>query len=539
MNLSIAKRIWLLIGITAVALAAVGGIGLIGTKNLQSSVLNINDKTLPRLAAFDDIRTQVFLIQVDASSHALSNQSYRKEPLDADITKIRKQIDLQFKQYEQLTTDDTDKQMLMKDRELYDAYMVQVDKLLNYSRSEENTFLRITLEKGVDPSSSKLRIALEKHQAYLREQASMEGKTSGAAAINASLFSGVTVLFGIIAVALFGSIIGRSIIKGLNSVQNTVSKIETDLNFTLRVPAESNDELGKMAAALNRLLERLQSNLNAIASCANKVSGASAYMTDASVQVANASEEQSTSAASVAASIEELTVSISHVGDSAGTTRGSTAQAGVLAENGRKVVEQTVADINAIAEAVKAASARIQELGVQSDKITAVVAVIREVADQTNLLALNAAIEAARAGEQGRGFAVVADEVRKLAERTAKSTHEITSMVESVRLGAKSAEEGMKLAVARVATGVARTDEISQSIKQIQESSVETVVMVNDISSAISEQATASTSIAQQIEKIAQMAEQCSESASGTAKSAKELDGHAAEMRKIVDAYTL
>ena len=538
-NLSIAKRIWLMIILAAVALATVGGIGFFGVTSLQKSIQRINNETIPRLSAIDDIKSHTYLTRVNALRHTLVLEEDRKKPIDKDILASRAIIEKQLKEYEQLAVDDKDREMLKEDRQLYATYVKGMEKLLELSRANDNAFARIALDKDVDPVADKLRAALETHQKYVREQVAETGQASESSAKRVAGSSGLAILLGVAAIAGVGMIIGRSIVHGLISVQKTIGRIENDLDLSLRVPAKYHDEFGNMARALNRLLERLQKSISAIAESAAKVSAASAGMTDASDQVARASEEQSSSASSMAASVGELTVSINHVGDRASETKHSTVEAGVLADNGRRVVEQTIDHINAIADAVKQASERIRELGVQSDRITSMVAVIREVADQTNLLALNAAIEAARAGEQGRGFAVVADEVRKLAERTAKSTQDITSMVDAVRNGAKSAEEGMQIAVERVAAGVSLSSEASESIHKISDSSQHTVVMVNEISGAISEQATASTSIAQQVERIAQMAEECSAAAKGGADSAHQLDQLSAEMNKIVSVYKI
>ena len=539
MSLSIAKRIWLMIGLAAIVLVVVGAIGFVGVKGGQKTIQGINEETLPRIAAIDDIKSNVFLISVESLRHTLVLESDRKEVFDKGIASSRALIAQRMTEYEKLATDDKDKQLFADERKLYAAYLVTLDKLLELSRNNDNSFVRITLDKDFDPVAEKLRMALETHQKYVREQVSTAGKASESFANGSAALSGVTLLLGVAAIAVFGALIGRSIVSGVSAVQATVVRIERDLDFSLRVPAKHQDELGKMAGAFNRLLERLQASLQEISSCAAKVAGASADMADTSDQVARASEAQSNSAANMAASVEQLTVSIAHVGERANDTRQSADGAGAAAEAGCKVVDQTVADINAIAEAVQQASTRIHDLGAQSDRISSVVAVIREVAEQTNLLALNAAIEAARAGEQGRGFAVVADEVRKLAERTAKSTQEITAMVEAVRSGAKSAEEGMDLAVERVSAGVARTGEISQSIHRIGDGSQHSVAMINEISSAIDEQASASTNIAQQVEKIAQMAEECSAAAAGSADSARELDRLAGEMSHIVSTYKL
>ena len=539
MNLSISKRIALLGALAVLVLVVVGLAGFLGTRNLQQTIRIINNETTPRTAAIDDLKSHAYLTRVNALRHSLVLEEVRKNAIGKQIEASREIIAERQKAYAALLSDETDKKMFAEDQKLFAAYFKALDKLLEFSLANDNSFIRDTIDLKLDPVAEKLRVALEEHQKYVRALGVETGKASEASADRSTAFSALTILLGALAIGALAFFIRRGIVSGLTGVQTMVTRIEGDLDFSLRAPIMANDELGQMAGALNSLLQRLQTNLRAISQSAGKVASAAATLTESSDQVARASAAQSGSATDMAASVEELSVSISHVGDRANDTRRSTLNAGELAQNGKAVVGQTVADIRSIAEAVEQASLRIRQLGEQSARIAGVVAVIREVADQTNLLALNAAIEAARAGEQGRGFAVVADEVRKLAERTAQSTQEITAMVDAVNSGAKSAEAGMNLAVERVAAGVARTDAISDAIHQISESSAHTIAMVNEIGNAISEQGSASTSIAQHVENIAQMAQECNAAATGSAGSAQQLDQLAAEMRRIVDAYRL
>jgi methyl-accepting chemotaxis protein len=190
-----------------------------------------------------------------------------------------------------------------------------------------------------------------------------------------------------------------------------------------------------------------------------------------------------------------------------------------------------------IAESVEQSAKLIEELGRQSDRISAIVNVIKDIADQTNLLALNAAIEAARAGESGRGFAVVADEVRKLAERTTKSTQDIASMIASIQSGTSQAVESMHSGVERVAGGVELAMRAGEAMERIKSGALRVVQSVDDISLALKEQSAASVEIAGNVEKIAQMAEENNAAVAGTTATARELERLAAGLQGEIRRY--
>ena len=236
----------------------------------------------------------------------------------------------------------------------------------------------------------------------------------------------------------------------------------------------------------------------------------------------------------MAASVEQMTVSISLVSERTGEAHQLSRTSGEMALSGNAVISQTVNDIKAIAAAVQQVSERLRELEGHSNGISSIVSVISELAEQTNLLALNAAIEAARAGEHGRGFAVVADEVRKLAERTASSTKEIGGMIEAIRSVSGAASLSVRHAVDLVQTGVGRADDASRTIVQIGEQSQAGVRMVEEIATSIREQSSASNDIARHIERIAEMAEESSAAARDSAESAQLLDRQASAVREAI-----
>ncbi|HJV06747.1 MAG TPA: methyl-accepting chemotaxis protein, partial [Chromobacteriaceae bacterium] len=337
-----------------------------------------------------------------------------------------------------------------------------------------------------------------------------------------SLISAVTVL--LLIVAGLGYKLSTMISRRMERFSGLMTEISQSLDFTQRMKITSMDELGRSADAFNKLLDKLQTNLKAIYDEAQQVAGASQALSQTADQVSTAAAAQSEASANMAATVEQMTVSVNHVADQTRQTHDLSAEAGQLAKEGSEIINQTIQDMHEIAQSVTVSAKSIQELEAFSGQVTTVVGIIGEIADQTNLLALNAAIEAARAGEQGRGFAVVADEVRKLAERTTKSTQEISGIISTMLERSHQAAEQMQAASERATSGVSRTDAANDAMRRIGMTSDDTAHRVSEISAAISQQGEASNNISVQVEKIAQMSEESSAAAQHTAASAVRLD---------------
>ncbi|HZX32957.1 MAG TPA: methyl-accepting chemotaxis protein [Rhodocyclaceae bacterium] len=342
-----------------------------------------------------------------------------------------------------------------------------------------------------------------------------------------------TLLIGLLSVA-----ISRSIFKEIGGEPAVAAAImkkvsEGDLTIDSAVgaaPGSLLSMLGTMVSSLRHLVTEITSDSVRLVHSATTISLAAR-------DVSSAADQQAEAHSAMAAAIQELTVSSNHISDSAGDTQRDSLSAVELSSQGSERVSMAAAAMEGISRTVSDASGRIRELESHATQISSIANVIKDIAGQTNLLALNAAIEAARAGEQGRGFAVVADEVRKLAERTSLATTEIEQMITGIQSETVKAAEVMDAAIPEVAEGVKLAASATELLHTIESGARRTLDRIGDVAGATREQSSASTSIAQRVEQIAMMVEATTASMHGTAQTARELEGIAKNLQALVEHF--
>ena len=334
---------------------------------------------------------------------------------------------------------------------------------------------------------------------------------------SAILLGGISLVL-LIGLSLIGYLIGRSVIQHLGGDPKMVAEIMQRVaagDLTTRTDSAPQDSLlhslDTMIASLRVMVSEINGDANSLVVNAERIA-------TASDEVASAAEQQSDATSAMAAAIEQLTVSSNHISDSA------------------RVGEATHA-IQQLSGTVTDVSTRIRTLEGRANQISSIANVIKDIAGQTNLLALNAAIEAARAGEQGRGFAVVADEVRKLAERTSLATTEIEQMIVAIQSDTTGAVQAMNAALPEVEQGVSLAHSASESLRAIEAGARRTLERVGDVANATHEQSAASTSIAQRVEQIANMVEDTTTTIRGTTATAHQLEDIANNLKVMIGRF--
>jgi methyl-accepting chemotaxis protein len=322
----------------------------------------------------------------------------------------------------------------------------------------------------------------------------------------------------------------------INEAIDALEKIASG-DLTVKISKKYSGDHEKIKDSINNVTHSLGKTLNDVSLAAVAAASAAHQISSSTEEMAAGANEQSSQTTEVAGAVEEMTKTIFET--TKNTTRAAEASknAGTVALEGGKVVKETINGMIRISDVVKHSSQTVQALGKSSNEIGEIIQVIDDIADQTNLLALNAAIEAARAGEQGRGFAVVADEVRKLAERTSKATQEIASMIKQIQKDTDGAVKSMKLGTDEVEKGKILAEKAGQSLKEIIAGAENVADIVTQVAVASEEQSRTSEQITQNIELINNVTQQNATGVRQIAHAAEELNLLTGNLQKLISGF--
>ncbi|HEX2865692.1 MAG TPA: methyl-accepting chemotaxis protein [Ignavibacteriales bacterium] len=326
--------------------------------------------------------------------------------------------------------------------------------------------------------------------------------------------------------------------RSVESMLNAMEKFSKG-DLTVRLESNKADTIGRLFNGFNSTVENFNHMVSNVAHAVGETANASAQISSSTEQIAKGSTSQAEQASEIAAAIDQMTRTIIDTTQNTSLAADTARQAGEKARDGGKVVKETISGMNRIAEVVLSSASTVKELGINSGQIGEIIQVIDDIADQTNLLALNAAIEAARAGEQGRGFAVVADEVRKLAEKTTKATKEIALMINQIQKDTEAAIESISRGTQEVENGKTLANRAGLALDEIILGTEKVSGLILQIASASQEQSAASEEISKNVENITDVTRESSEGLHQVAQAAEGLERLTLELQGLVSKFNV
>ncbi len=518
-------------------LLTLAGIGLYA---LNAMKLSADQMGQGKDVVADILPPPLYLIEANLESYDILQSDPPARPaLIEKLKSLKKDYDSRNEYWDSSDLDPAVKASLMGEQRKYaDLFWKEVEqRFLPAVQANDMASAKV--------SAQSLRYYYEAHRKGVDATVSLGGKYASDkldALTRSALYGywllGIATLLGILLVLALAVPTINRIYRSLREAGDAAGAIASGDLFRA-MPIAGNDEVGELVSKLSDMRKSLLELVTAVHRNVEEVSQSAGKLSISASVSAKASEAQSEAASCMAAAMEQLSVSIDQVEENSREVRDVTKTSRQQSEEGGLIIQNAANEMRTIAEVVKSSASTIRELEDFSGQISNIVNVIREIADQTNLLALNAAIEAARAGEQGRGFAVVADEVRKLAERTSSSTHEITGMITKIQQGTKRAAQEMESGEQRVNEGEELAKKAGVSVTAIRAGSEQVTHAVDEISNALKEQVSAAREIAKQVEHIAQGAEKNNTTVAETASSALNLEEQAQQLSMLANRFRI
>jgi methyl-accepting chemotaxis protein len=546
-NFTIKTRLIALVSLAVILMVVIGLMGLNGMRHADASLTSVyNDRLVPTgqisqiLEMMQDNRTQLLLsLQHDPASEFSKMHDH---PIDNHIKVAEENIEkitAVWQAFMTISHSDEEKK-LADDFAAKRAVFVNEGLKATIASLKAGRFHEAneTLLKRVNPTFYTANAAAEK---LLQLQLDVAKAEYEKAETEYHSVRNATITLIVVAIGL-STLLAWATITGIGRAVAELERVSSQLaegNLTAHAAYQGKDELGRVALAFNRMAERFHGMVQQLSGATSQLAAAAEETSAVTEQTSAGIRQQQSETEQVATAMNEMTATVQEVAHSAASAADAAHKADDEATSGKQVVNRTIDVIDSLANEVEKAAGVIHQLEQDSDKIGTVLDVIRGIAEQTNLLALNAAIEAARAGEQGRGFAVVADEVRTLASRTQQSTAEIQGMIEKLQTGAANAVKVMETSRNQAQAGVEQVAQAGVSLDSITRA----VGTINDLNAQIASAAEEQSSVAEEINRnivnISQVAEQTNQGAQQTAAASEELARLAEQLQGLVGQFRI
>jgi methyl-accepting chemotaxis protein len=523
------------LGIIIAFMVVLIGIGIWSLHSMNSKLEQIIKENNVKTMLAQKIQNEAHTIDNGVLVIAIVNDPSRTQSEQKMIENARVTFKNTLEQLEKIEKTPKGKALIDDIKENFDITQMTIGKVLEHITAGDAQQGRDLLTGSLE-ISAKLTESCNSLMKYQEERSNISGEEAQGTFITAFVaLTACGIVVFVIAVGL-GLWLTKSITKPLSEGVFVAQRIaEGDL--TAHIETVGTDETGQLMGALKHMVTKLQGIISEVKTAAENIASASHELNASSELMSKGAGEQAGRAAQVATASEEMSQTVLDIAKNTSSIETSAIDTTKLAKNGEMVVNKSVDKVKFIAKTIDQSAQLIKSLGERSNQIGEIVNVINDIADQTNLLALNAAIEAARAGEQGRGFAVVADEVRKLAERTGNSTAEIGNMVKSIQNEVHQIVISMENITKEVKAGVDLSTEAGGVLRSIVESADKLHLMVQQIASATEEMATTSEEINKDIEMISSLSAGTSGSSGEIAKASHELSQLSINLEDVVKGF--
>ena len=536
-NLSISTK--LISGfLVVIALSVlIGGISLWTLARVNENVNQLGGNWVAAIYALGQMNSGISDVRRLELAYYGTDKPELRAQFEQELAKQQDLVKKNMALYEPTITLDIEKRLYPELKDHYERFLSdhgRVISLLKDHKSKEAEIIIFGTGKSeFYKAEDDVNQLVDANYKAAQDEARMAHATYASARLTTLLVLGVAIATGL---ALAFRIASR--FSGpLRKAAQMMREAEQERNLTVRLEADSEDEVGQICTSFNGFAKTLHDVITQLAGTADHVASASEEISSSAEQQAQSAATQKDQTTRVATALQEMNVTVQQVSGSSGKASEASRKAAETARNGGSIVDETLAKMRVIAESVRTTAGRVEELGKSSDQIGRIIGVINDIADQTNLLALNAAIEAARAGEQGRGFAVVADEVRKLAERTTSATKEIALMIQTVQQETKRAVGAMEEGTRQVEEGVATTNKAGEALREIIQMSEQVGDMIAQIAAAATEQSSATDEITHSMEQISSLVKESASGAQQSAQACQDLSSMAFELQKIVSNF--